>query len=781
MTDTHSGQGLRPTRRSLLLAGGAGAGAVLMGIGDAALAEPASADDGKIRLAHRGKARYKIYCGAGEDATVRHAAQELASYLRSITSATFPVVVADTPPTDPHLLVLGTRNPLTERLGDSVDHTRLGEDGFALRTVDTTVFIAGANSRGTLYGVYWVLDRLLGVRWFAADYTRIPTASTLDISRDKLSGDKMPRFRYRQIYAGDAADPAYRHHNLLNGNRGWDIPPAPSVIAPPVPKELDTWSTFWPADPFGGNYREMVPDESLWHGGQILAMDPRAREMATENLVKKLQERKAQGLDPSWGFEQYDSDWQPDPASRAFADAHGGALSAAVVDLANDVAARVRQQVPDARLSTQAYWFSFTPPTGITVGEGVVMTVAPIEANFANSLFTDDNAQIGRHIRTWCDLADEIVLWDYVTDFACYIQPFPDYWSLGETIRTLARYPEIGGYFGQSAYNGMGAEFVQLRSWMLGRLLWDPTLDADALIREFLDGYYGAAAEPIYRYMRLLQQSVKDTETRLTFNATLNSPYLNFDTMVRADDLMAAAEAAVKDDPERRKHVQAVRMGVDYVILMRSAEYVRVARESGIDWNPDAESRLARFEEEMRSAGLTRYNEGGGTPETVMRQLRIQAAPATPPATVAGLPAGDWVDFQEPALRLWAPITTIIDDPDASNGYTVRMPGNSPDWGVQLPLDWLPTTGTWKLYITVRADTGSAAPDATVMSTGVWPPFGNERIIKVSELSDGRYHELELPGTYQYQPNTTEVAWIAPPNSPEIPYVYVDRVFAVRA
>ncbi|MER7332899.1 MULTISPECIES: DUF4838 domain-containing protein [unclassified Micromonospora] len=781
MSATPTEPGLRATRRSLLVAGGVGAGAALMGVTDAALAAPVVADDAKIRLAQDGDTRYQVYCGAGEDATVRHAAHELASYLHSITSATFPVVVADQPPASPFLVVVGKNNPMTTRLGGSVDYGRLGEDGFALRTVGQTVFVVAANSRGALYGVYWLLDRLLGVRWFAADYTHIPQARTVELAREDLSGYHVPRFRYRQIYAGDAADPAYRHHNLLNGHRGWDIPPSPSVVAPPVPEHLDTWSTYWPADPFGGNYREMVPDETLWHGGQLLAMDPRTREIATENLVKKLRERIAAGLDPSWGFEQYDADWQPDPASRAFADSHGGALSAAVVDLANDVAARVRQQIPEARLSTQAYWFSFTPPTGIKVGKGVVMTVAPIEANFAHSLFTDDNTQIGDHIKTWCDLAGDIVMWDYVTDFACYIQPFPDYWAFGESIKTLARYAEVGGYFGQSAYNGQGSEFVHLRTWMLGRLLWDPTLDSDALIREFLDGYYGPAADAVYRYMRLMRQSVEDTGTRLTFNATLNSPYLNFDTMVRADELMAAAEAAVQDDPERRKHVQAVRMGVDYVILMRSAEYVRVARERGIDWNPDSANRLARFEVEMRSAGLTRYNEGGGTPETVMRQLRIQAAPASPPATVAGLSASDWVDYQEPALRLWAPVTTIVDDADASNGYTVRMPGNVPDWGVQLPLDWLPPSGTWKLYVSVRADTGSAAPDAAALSTGVWPPFGNERIVKVSELSDGAYHELELPGTYRYQPNTTEVLWIAPPNSPEIPHVYVDRVFAVKA
>jgi hypothetical protein len=733
----------------------------------------ASAAEPRLRLANDGHTRYQVYCGADEDATVQHAASELASYLESITSARFPVVRAEQPPAGEHLLVVGRNNPLTARLSPAVDYATLGEDGFALRTVGDTVYIAGAQSRGTLYGVAWVLDRILGVRWFSAEFTRIPTKRRLDIPRSSLNADEAPRFRYRQIYARDSIDPAYRHHNLLNGNRGFED----HLVSEP----LDTWSTYWPADPFGGNWQEMVPDESLWSGGQLLAMDERTRAMAADNLVTKLEERIAAGLDPSWGFEQADRDWQPDPASREFADRHGGALSAVVVDLANDVAARVRQKIPDAHLSTQAYWFSFDAPTDIRTRDGVVMTVAPIQSNFAHSRFAADNAEIGQTIERWCEVADNIVVWDYTIDFACYIQPFPDYWSFGATIQRLADHPQVGGYFAQNAYNAAGTEFAELRTWMLGRLLWDPTQDPDALIREFLRGYYGPAAQTIYSYMKLMWQSVEDTDTRLVFNATVNSPYLHFDTMLRADELMARAEALVQDKPDLRAHVQAVRLCVDYVILMRATEFVRVARLRGLEWDPDLENRLPRFEEEVHVAGLTRSGEFGVTPEQLIRQLRIASAPATAPDTVAGLPLEDWVDYQEPVLKLYGPVTTILDDSGASNGYTVRMPGDRPDWGVQLTLDGLPTDGDWKIYVSVRADTGSAAADATAMVAGVWPPFGNERVITVAEVSDGAYHEVELPGTYQHSTEEIRYVWVAPPDSADIPSVYVDRIFAVRA
>ena len=41
-------------------------------------------------------------------------------------------------------------------------------------------------------------------------------------------------------------------------------------------------------------------------------------------------------------------------------------------------------------------------------------------------------------------------------------------------------------------------EFGELRAWMIARLLWDPTLDGEDLLREFCDGYYGDASQQGY-------------------------------------------------------------------------------------------------------------------------------------------------------------------------------------------------------------------------------------------------------------------------------------------
>jgi hypothetical protein len=38
-----------------------------------------------------------------------------------------------------------------------------------------------------------------------------------------------------------------------------------------------------------------------------------------------------------------------------------------------------------------------------------------------------------------------------------------------------------------------------LKDYVMGRMLWDVTLNPDALISEFLDGYFGTEAAPFVR------------------------------------------------------------------------------------------------------------------------------------------------------------------------------------------------------------------------------------------------------------------------------------------
>jgi len=59
---------------------------------------------------------------------------------------------------------------------------------------------------------------------------------------------------------------------------------------------------------------------------------------------------------------------------------------------------------------------------------------------------------------------------------------------------------------------GDGTDMEELKDYIMATLLWDPSLDPDTLISEFLLGYYGPVASPFIRlYMDTMHAAVDET------------------------------------------------------------------------------------------------------------------------------------------------------------------------------------------------------------------------------------------------------------------------------
>ena len=70
--------------------------------------------------------------------------------------------------------------------------------------------------------------------------------------------------------------------------------------------------------------------------------------------------------------------------------------------------------------------------------------------------------------------------------------PHPVIPTLAPNARFLADHKVIGT-FEQGSYFTAVAYFSKLKLWLQAHLLWDPSQDGEALVNEFLNGYYGAA------------------------------------------------------------------------------------------------------------------------------------------------------------------------------------------------------------------------------------------------------------------------------------------------
>src|SRR5207247_1764013 len=99
---------------------------------------------------------------------------------------------------------------------EKVDFAKLGLDGFVLRSDAKRLIIAGGRPRGTLNGVYALLEEKLGGRWFTPELEVVPRLDRLRLA--ELNERVVPALDNRDVYWREMmrnADFAARHR--LNG------------------------------------------------------------------------------------------------------------------------------------------------------------------------------------------------------------------------------------------------------------------------------------------------------------------------------------------------------------------------------------------------------------------------------------------------------------------------------------------------------------------------------------------------------------------------------------
>jgi hypothetical protein len=719
---------------------------------DTALLVIYSPSEDSLVLAKDSLANFSIYYGLEEEPLIEQVVLELSKILEQISGAKFSITTDEN--FDGPKIIIGQKNPFTIDVSEQMNFDSITKDGFRIMVSGGNIYIAGSIDRGTVYGVYQFIDYYLGVRWFSSEFEVVPVKNTLVIDRyiDDLQN---PCFSYREVFSGDSEDEKFRQHNKLNGSRGG------------THREVfDTPSEMWSKDgPSGGHNFQDIISSNYHYGGQILTRSSAVHSQAV-NYFKDLIGTK--GNSPWYAFSQEDNGWDPDAASKSFANSHGGALSAPIVDMVTDIAQQVRQTYPEAHLSTNAYQWSFAPPTGLTVPDYVMVEMAPIEADFGYS-YNDSihNPETSLAFKGWGEIASSLGVWDYITNFQNYLQPYPNIYPLCQNIQYYATIDAIRSYFGEGGYNTEGAEFADLRAWVAARLLWNPELDYMKLVEEFCDGYYGPASTYIKQYIDLLHTSFQDKNERLGSKQRITADYLNLGFILQADQLMLEANAIATGDYS--KHVHEVRLGVDMTILLREHMYEAEAQDSGIIWIPDP-NRRTRFNQYVEEAGITDYSEDASI-HRLMAVLNIDRVnPGVPDIVGEG---DEWIDYQDLDMSICCG-AILVEDTLASDHGAARL-GNE-EWAIQMKFDMLPPGEDWVIYAYVRVfPKSNGDPDGIAFNMGVWP--GDNRSVKLSEVNDGKYHVFEFHGNpFSYE--TGKYLWFS--TGHEVYYIYVDRVVAIR-
>ena len=174
-------------------------------------------------LAVRGQpAAYTIVVPEKASPSQRYAAEELRDYTEKATGVKLPIAT-DAAPLPPKAILLGHTKyteGLVGRVALNAPNGGLGTDGFRLVARPPHLLVIGSPDRGALYGVYEVLERFVGCRWYASWCEKVPRLDRIAVP-DTLDDSQLQCFGIRRELRGLALPNPARRASERMGSGSW--------------------------------------------------------------------------------------------------------------------------------------------------------------------------------------------------------------------------------------------------------------------------------------------------------------------------------------------------------------------------------------------------------------------------------------------------------------------------------------------------------------------------------------------------------------------------------
>ena len=594
-----------------------------------------------------GSSEFAILLAADAIPAEKFAAEELASHIERMSGAKL-TIVNDEGTLPKHAILLGRPRQLSD-LGVQLDWSELDEEGYLIRTTKDHLIVAGGRPRGTMYGVYDLLQSSWGCGWFTFDTIYVPSRPTLTLPR--LDEIRRPVFRLRDMMVSSG---------VVHGD--WFWPNFDEKYAARVRWNFKTRDFRNTDESHGGSYRIvsfahnyiwLVPPEkygaehpeyyALVDGErlnrpirgndvELCLSNPDVADAAAATITGWLRERPDSkmcfiGQSDTGYYCQCDEcnavrrkygGWDSArrtqiAATRPESDwnVYGG-FAGLQIEFANRVAEILEKEFPDVLVGTWAYFFARKPPRGITAHKNLVVWYATWNSqswprrSYSDAVdsgpINDDFETFGDEIGEWKRIAKHVFIYDYWLG-TWRAQPV----HIPTLRRTVRFYRKIGveGVL-IDGLRGIPAGFEWLTFWLWSQLLWNPDFDAERGVEEFCNAYYGAGGPFIKEYIDLASSpdSFEFTSIPGLYNRP-NSP--RHRTRRFTDDPFTPVRLDKLRDSQLLQRVmsdQAINQGYDLFEKARAAvrgdpksakhvEFTRMALQNAmLEWLPGTDPRL---------------------------------------------------------------------------------------------------------------------------------------------------------------------------------------------
>lgn len=501
----------------------------------------------ELRLVENGKSKYCIIVRSQASQNDLIAANILQQYLFKISSAKLPIY-HDNHPLAKHPAFIISQFPS----GYCFETTRLlAEDGYCISTSESNIYITGGSGMGVIYGVTGFLEDYLGVRMLAPGDEYVPMKENIFLN--PINEIQIPPATIRIVNGPFASDTTYKYFRKLNTIEDrW---------------REDDWHGYYvhtfnkllpPENYFAGHpeYFALVNGKRVPHG-QLCLTNPDVLEITIEKLREEME---AHPDIQYWSVSQNDNYEYCQCEKCKDVDLQEGSPAGLMLRFVNAVA----KEFPDKTITTLAYQYTRKPPLITKPDSNVMITLCSIELNRTRPIAEDpDAASFREDMEGWGRISKNIMMWDYEVQFSNYLTPFPLFHTLQPNLQYFTDNNVIANF--QQCNASHGVEFAELKSYLMSKLMWNPDADADAVIDDFMQHFYGPAAPWIRKYFDLLHAECQRYNQFLDIYGNpvqAANTYLSVENLATYHSFFDMAESLVSEDTVLLARVQIARLPI---------------------------------------------------------------------------------------------------------------------------------------------------------------------------------------------------------------------------
>ena len=476
------------------------------------------------------------------------------------------------------------------------------KDFISIQLKDSLITISSNNKKNLFYATYEFIEKFLNVRWLSTDYTHYEKLSSLNIPNN-YNYYYEPPVLTRTVHSKLFYDDSIFADKLKVTNEAFPryVPNA----------RVHTFHRFMPYDVF---YEEN-PEYYALRNGKRLPTQLCLTNNAVLEIVKDSVRSffKSSPISDVISVSQDDNTQYCQCKNCSKIDNKEGSPAGSLIHFVNDIA----KDFPEKTISTLAYQYTRKPPKTKPL-ENVLITLCSIECD--RSVPIDEGCKdFSSDLKGWSSLTDNIRIWDYTTQFTNFLAPFPNWGTIKPNINLFVQ-NNAKWIFEQHSRND--SELFELRSYVMAKLLWDPSLNFNTLIKDFNDKYYGDGGKYITEYISKIQNQIDNTSF---FLFLYGDPSQGFDSFLSPqnlsnyDKLFNKALSKVDYNSNYFKRILRSKISIDYAILELyrknfSDLYKLTFYENSLKIiNPELIERLNNFTDVCSENNITYMNEMGFT------------------------------------------------------------------------------------------------------------------------------------------------------------------------